>query len=94
MDGLRENLCRPYGTQFHFPFYPALRLRLRAELSSSAPTALVFRATYSSAKTPSRSHANSEDRPLEKLRAAFHHAGFWTGRALDRSLPRRLERSQ
>jgi len=48
---LRENLCRPYGSQFHFPLYPALRLRLRAGLSSSAPTALVFRASYSTAET-------------------------------------------
>ena len=33
-------MCRPYGTWIHFPFYPALRLRLRTGLDSYAPTAL------------------------------------------------------
>ena len=37
-----ENVCRPYGTRIYFPLYPALRLRLRAGLDYSAPTALDF----------------------------------------------------
>ncbi len=63
---LCENLCRPYGTRINFPLtqYSAIPpqfaqkqrdlgtpVRLRAGLSSSAPTALVSWPLYSAANT-------------------------------------------
>ena len=48
-EGFRsENFCRPYRTQIDFPLHPALRLRLRAGLNCSAPTALGYRPAHSS----------------------------------------------
>src|SRR5208337_5573045 len=50
----------PEGTRFNTSYYPALRLRLRAGLSCSAPTALVFLYSYSPAEPSFSCHSKLE----------------------------------
>jgi hypothetical protein len=66
-----ENCAVPEGTRIYFPLYPALRLRLRAGLNCTAPTALDFPLHIPLATTKLRSHAPSQDPHYPSGTSAF-----------------------
>jgi hypothetical protein len=59
LTSLRENLCRPRGTQIYFPLHPALRLRLRAGLSLFRPPGSIFARSVPHANQNSCTHTDS-----------------------------------